>query len=381
MALALGAILLFLSVSVVSPAVSQEAAVVAPSSSGPCNPAGPYPPSALRILLPDPTTPLFSGGALSVTYEVEIANFGPSHQGTIVYFPSVFTTFPRASGGSLTLYFSPRHLAVQSGGWSSPGFASQSVAPTGGFAFSSSGHAQLSSQILAVMATASYPNLTLEVRWQWVLTQPDGSSATSGWSTPSPTATSTGGAPSVFYPAPYVSLAALPSRTRTIGSEYSATLGGMFQGRTFFLELEYPGNGSVVQSQAQTAPWGGTSFQVQILLLNYDGFLDPASYLVHIHDDCGALLYSLPVKAYFAPAATMGFVLSPASCGSLIFNGTPHASGSSWTVVPSRSAYSFSLPYCAGHSFVSWTTSGGLHIVSGSALRVSSNGTLSVRYT
>jgi hypothetical protein len=359
------------------PPIQGTSAVGAFSSSA-CNAVGTPTPSAILIPIANPNGTLANGGNLTVTYELEGANYTGS--GVTVVLPSLFATFPLSSSGSLSDYFSPRSVALSGSGWTNGSATTRTIPIPSGASFASGRSAVLSTQKLAVMATAGYGQLTLEVRWHWVV-RPTGASTTTGaWSTPTSQAHWPSSVPSIFFPAPYATDQSPYRSTDTIGSNYTVVLGQAIAARSFFLELEYARNGTVVQSVRETAPAGASTFTVGVVLLNYDSFLAPATFLVHIHDECGALLYSLAVKAVFAAHATVGFSIQPSRCGSITFGGSSYSSGSSGTFTPSTTPYSFALPACSGLSFHSWQTSGGLHITSASTMRVSSNGTFAVTY-
>ena len=333
--------------------------------------------SSLLTTLPNANGTLLSGGTISATFEVAVYSSTSGTTGGTISFPSVFVTFPLTQG-TRQIDFSPGTVPIPSSGWASSASMNRTVSTSSNLAFSAGSNASLSTQKAAVMATRNYSSLSLEFRWSWTLTQPNRSTTSSGWSVP----TSRDHAPSqlrsIFYPAPFVSFLNSSGSPDTIGANYTATIGGNVAGRYFLLEMEYPTSGKVVQAQGQTAPWNVTTFPVFIPVLGYTRALSPGNYLVHIHDACGALLYNKVIRAVFAPNVTLKFAVSPAGCA-VDFNGTNRYNGSSVTVVPSVTPYSLSVG-CIGHTFSSWSGSGGIHVQNGHSLLISAGGTFTTVY-
>jgi hypothetical protein len=229
------------------------------------------------------------------------------------------------------------------------------------------------------MAAANYSTLSLAFRWSWSYSEPSGVAGSSGWTVPSRTDSLPSQLRSLFEPAPYVAFLNSSGATATIGANYTATLSDSVTGQYFFLEMELPGSGKVVQAQGQTAPLGLTTFRVSIPVLGYAHSLSPGSYLVHIHDACGAMLYSKTIHAKFSLVSTVRFGISPAACG-VVLNGTKQFNGSIVNLTPSTVPYGMAVG-CAGHTFTSWALTGGLHVSSGKSLLISASGTFQVEYT
>jgi hypothetical protein len=370
-------------------ALAVSAGGAAPSSSGSggaqfttesaavCNSPTYTSPSSLLITLPDPVGTLGTGGSVTVDYEFAVYHSTVNTTGMIVTLPSAFASFPLTSGTE-TLDIQPTAVAIPASGWASSTSMDHTVKLTSNEAYKVGASATLSTQKLAVMAPANYTKLTLEFRWSWSYTAANGTLGQSGWSVPTSTDHTPAQLRSIFYPAPFVSFLGSGGSTVTIGTNYTATLGGAVNGDYFLLEMEFPSTGKVVQAQAQTAPVGATTFVVYIPMIDYTNSLSPGSYLVHIHDACGAMLYNKSITAVFAAHATVTIEVSPSSCTAK-FNGTSWSNGSAPVVVPSITAYKISVG-CSGHSFTSWSGSGDVHIANGSALLVSASGTWSVIY-
>jgi hypothetical protein len=346
-----------------------------------CNAAGNPSPSALYVNLYEPKENLSSGGKIVNTMEFAVVNYTAADLGISVYFPTVDFTFPLSPTGNYTLAISPQTLKIAGAGWTNGADTNRSATLSGGLHFPSGGKTRLSTQKVAIQANVPYGQLTLEFRWMWTLDQPNGTVLKSPWSVPS---SKWGGGvqlPSIFYPAQYIEFLSGPGggQSVTIGTTYSATLGGPVGGQYYFLEME-DGAGSVVRSHGTTLPANVTSGNVTIPVLNYDNYLSPGLYLVHIHDACGAILYNKLIKAVYAPSVTITFYLQPGSCGPMTFNGTSFANGTTGTFVPSPTPYLFTVPKCAGYEFGNWSDTGGLHISSSDHLVVSYDGTFTITY-
>lgn len=344
-----------------------------------CNPVHALSPSAVYITVPVPKSSLAANGTIFAQAEFQILNFTSADVGTVLYFPSLFYKFPLAAGGNLTMLLSATSVTIKKSGWSKADLLARSDVEAKGAVFKSGGEASLTSMKLAIMSSALYGNVTVEFKWRWGNTPTAGGGLVySPWSTP--TTQSAGiNLPSIFYPAQYVSFLNSTGSTATIGTAWNATLGGNVAGEYFFLEWE-GGGGKVGQAHGQTAPANATRFNVTIEMLNYVSALTPGLYLIHIHDSCGALLYNKLVKAVYAPQASVQFFTVPGNCGTINFNGTKYANGTVGNFTPSSTPYTFSLTACHGYTFSNWTTTGALHITSGSSIQISNSGTFTVRF-
>jgi hypothetical protein len=357
-------------------------APITSSAYGTCNPVSTKTPSALLQGIAVPAKNVTAGGNLSAVMEVEAENWTPADSNITVIFPSVYFDFPKATGGNEQLYISNRSIVMNFSGWSEPSFATtRNYTFPSGLEFKAKSKATIDSMKLAVQATSDYGGITIEVRWMWIYSPTLGKNIKGPWSVPTNKSDWPTAVPSIFWPAPYATFLNSSGPTATIGDNFTATLGGDVGGRTFFLEMEYP-SGSVVQDFLQTAPANATTFTVRIPMLNYDKYLTPGPFLVHIHDACGAMMFNKTVDAVFPPTATETFFLTPAACAtkSVTFDGLKFTNDTSGTFVPSTTAYHFGIPVCTGHSFHSWVTTGALHIVNGTSMLVSNNGTFTVEY-
>jgi hypothetical protein len=351
-----------------------------PLAGGLCDPVTTPTPSSLLIPIAPPGQALGAGGSLGFAYEVAIVGYTSADDGMTLYFPTVTALFPEPNGTTPGLVVPAQSLVVRAPGWSNPATTSRSLVFPAGVQFDASQPPFLTTAKLAVMATAPYGTLTLQVRWHWVLAPPGQPAQNGSWSVVTPSASWPTQLPTEFYPAPYAALLASTGSTATIGANYSAELGGLVAGRYLFLELEDPGTGKVLQSQGTTGTAHAATVNVSIPMLDYDRSLAPGTYLVHVHDSCGALLYSNSVSAHFAPSANVAFGFSPTSCGPITIDGQSYTNAGVGVLVPSTSAYPFTLAACSGHTFAGWNMTGGVQIAGANALLVSASGTFVVNY-
>ncbi len=365
--------------SIASTSASPASGTVVASHAEDCNKEHATADSALYINQAEPAQNLSANGTITGNLEFAVVNFTTNDTAIQVWFPDTYFTFPTATS-SFSMTISPQFVAITGAGWLSPSALTKTEKVTKALDFPKAGIARLSTEKVAVQTTVPYGQITIEFRWNWTIQQPGAATGVSdAFSVPDYKSGSKGNLPSIFFPAPYVSFLAGTPEDEFIGNNYTATLGGDVAGRYFFLEMENA-TGKVEQSVGETAPANVSTFNVTIVLLNYDHYLVPGPYLVHIHDVCGAILYNKVVHLSFIPLATVGFRLSPSTCGNLVFGGTSIPSGGSATFAPSITAYNFSDPVCHGYTFSNWSTTGSLHIDSAHTMLVSGNGTFEVNY-
>lgn len=345
-----------------------------------CNAISSPTPSALLIPEAAPTAPLPAGGHLTARYEFALVNLPSSLPPVTLDFPSLVASFPLAAGSTVSVYFPPANFTSSGTGWQAPAASAQTITAPSALSFAAR-DAVFSSSKIAVSASVPYGNATLEVRWQWTETPPGGSGASGPWSVPTeqvdwPTST-----PSIFFPAPFVTLAGSASQPAEIGTNYTVWLTGDVPGRYFYLEIETPSTGTLERSHGGVAPTALTgTYAADIPLLNWDDYLYPGTYLLHVHDACGALLYSFPVATVYAPSANVHLETQPSTCGPMTFDGSSYFSGSTATVKPASSPYAFTVPSCGPYSFTGWNATGGLHVASAGELLVSASGTFTLDY-
>ncbi len=315
---------------------------------------------------------------LGVAFEVRSDPFPGSVPGGVVEFPTVDFVFPTSPGGPIVVVLLSRQVNV-SPTWSDPASASTSRTLPAPVGFASGGNATLSTALLAVMASSPPGSLRIEVRWEWTLTVPGSPPQGGTWSTSSPSG------PGTLFPRPYVSLLRNSSSNATIGENYTISLSGSPPAQSFLLKLENATTGETLNLGSISPGSPANASQTgSVVLLTPSGFLVPGSYLVHIHDPCGAILYSLPISATYASRATVSVEVSPTSCGPVSFDHTPVSPGGSWSGAPGPEPRTASVPPCAAGSFLGWQRSGGVSISGGSGrtatVEVSAGGSLSAAF-
>jgi hypothetical protein len=344
--------------------------------------AGPTP-AALYIHAKNPTVNLSAGDTMTVVYEFMVSGFTSAVLGEAVHIPSVQASFPLSNGTTLPFVLPHRVIVIQNGSWTAPSLATDTKSIKAAYTFGNPAQATLSSQKIAVMASNSvYGNLTLEFRWMWSVNQTaNGHGVTVGaWTHP----TANAFPPSIFEPAPLVNLVSRNGPTVTIGTVADANLTGAISSTSFLVELEYP-SGDVFNTITETTPAGNTTpFRAHILMMSVDNNLAPTKALLHVHDHCGAIIYSLSEVAVYNASATLRINVAPSTCGPVTFNGTAYANRSSITLVPSPTSYTISVAACAGHTFSGWAGNNGVdpdpvgHL--SASVVVSADGTLTAKF-
>ncbi|MCI4337260.1 MAG: hypothetical protein L3K17_08765, partial [Thermoplasmata archaeon] len=265
------------------------------SPAGVCNPPE-ISPSALEIAVASPTTSAKSGGSLSFVDEIGVVNYSSTDLNRTVYVPSITVTFPLSPSGSFSIFAVPQTVTISGPGWPATTPSPHTKALTAALTFSTTKPSEASTQKIALMANASYGQLTLQVRWHWTEVAQSGDTAVNGsWSVPNRTAVSPN-LPSEFYPAPYVPILHASATTLAPGANYTAELGGAIDGVSFRVVVEFPNNGTEITSRWQTGPASGPTFNVTAPMSYGGGSPLPAGkYLVHIHDTCEAMIHSISV--------------------------------------------------------------------------------------
>jgi len=255
-----------------------------------CSPQVSPPPSAIRIALPNPSTPAPAGSTLGVAYALAVGVTGTAPAGSVtVDVPTLTALVPLANGSTLAVVIGPRALSAPTDTWTADGAATGAHAFGAATAFAG-GEAVLSSSLLAVSATTPYGTVTVALRWGWTLTDGGTVLAASGWSTP------TAGDGSILVPQEHLTLVDHGPANATAGSAYPVELSGGTPGGTILLKLEGATTGTTVRSAEGTIPADpSTAYVVTISLSGSAGALAPGPFLVHVHGPCGGILYSLPV--------------------------------------------------------------------------------------
>jgi hypothetical protein len=266
-----------------------SSAAIPPWNNWTCNPNN-LSPTAVAI----PTTNIGpsrpAGAVIGASYEFKVVNYTKADKGVVVYLPTAMAVFP-TSNGTLTLTIAPRNLSIANGSWLSPSTLTASKTLTFRETWSKS-NAYLSTAKYAVMAAAASGSLTLEFRWRWSVTPAGGGAVDNGrWTVPSLSST-TGFLPSIFYPAPLVTLGPVSFQ----GTTMTLPLGGWVANTSFRLVLEYPSNGTEIQSIWENTS-GAPTFNATLPITYRDGVTLPnGTYLAHVHDVCEAIVHMTAVK-------------------------------------------------------------------------------------
>ncbi|MCI4366995.1 MAG: hypothetical protein L3K08_04505 [Thermoplasmata archaeon] len=259
-----------------------------------CNPKNPSP-SALYISATNPTHAA-AGDLLNVSYEYRVVNYTKADKGVELLFPSVVVVFPYLSAGSLLIYFGPKNAVIANSLWSDAATLKVTTKLVSTAVFDPNASAHLSTSKLAVMATTPTGSMTLEVRWHWTLyhTQ-SGSKVTGPWTKPSLNASSPN-LPSTFYPAAYVGIVSTSGSSVATNTTYVVQLNGSVSSTWFRVVLEYPNNGTEIQSIYENTTANSTLFNATLPVAFRSGTGIPAgSYLIHVHDSCQAIVHLLKV--------------------------------------------------------------------------------------
>jgi hypothetical protein len=229
------------------------------------------------------------GAVLGAAYELKVLNYTKADRGLVVYLPTGEAVFP-ATGGSIVVTIPAKNVTIAAKGWTSPALLAASKTLSTHFSPASS-DAYLTTAKYAVMANATSGSVTLEFRWHWSITPKGGATSNGTWTVPSRSST---GAflPSIFYPAPAVHLAG----TSFVGTTMTLELNGTVANTSFRVVLEYPNNGTEIQSIWENSSVGSTKFNATLPVTYRDGASLPnGTYLVHIHDVCEAIVHMVSV--------------------------------------------------------------------------------------
>jgi hypothetical protein len=277
-----------------------------------------------------------------------------------VYTPTFTAIFPLANAPAHRVTFPPRSFILNNMSWTSGAAVAINRTLTSPLTFSTTARPYFYSARIAIMAAAPYGSLTLEFRWNWTTySAQNGTKVASPWSA----FTTKGGTPSVFDPSPYVTVASTDNRNVTIGQTFGIHLLGAVAHTRFFLEIENASNGHVFRSNYTYAgPSNATPLLSQIQILRANGSLSPVTILEHVRNNCMDLLYSLTLHAVYAPVVNVTFRVLPSVCGPVVFNGTAYTNDTRLGFVPSSHQFNLTVGACAGHSFLSWKTTGGFTV-------------------
>jgi hypothetical protein len=247
-----------------------------------------------------------AGQLLNISYQIGSPHLKAKQKGLPVEVPTMTAVFPNVSSGSLKEVVPPATIFLNKSGWNTAEIRTSSLRVPANSTFSTA-RAYLSSSKLAFLVNATSGTLTLQVRWHWSVYDPvNGTTRSSGWTVPSNSSTSPY-LPSTFYPADWVGVVATSNLTEPSGASFNMTVDGAVTSTVFRVVLEYPNNGTEIQSIYENTPAKGKLFNatVPLMFTNFTGVL-PGHYLVHLHDRCNAILHLFQVTVVAASSSGGG---------------------------------------------------------------------------
>lgn len=274
---------------------TQAPAAVGAAGNLTCNPVNPSP-SALAIAATNPGSAT-TGDKVSISMEYRIANYTKADKGLVLYFPTTTAVFPQVGQPDLKINLVPKDFTVTSSAWSSASSRSASTTLTANASFASGISAYLTTAKIAVLVDAAYGNVTLEIRWHWVIHHVSRGTTKSGaWTVPSYNATGIY-LPSIFYPAPWVGVVSTSGTSVPGGSTYTIVLNGSVENTWFRVVLEYPTNGTNLHSIYEYTTSAPTFNATMPMTYPNGTAVKAGAYLIHVHDRCNAIVHILSVDA------------------------------------------------------------------------------------
>ncbi len=337
--------------------VSPSGGLVAPNGNSSLVPAAkPFtPPGALHIPTVGGEMNITKGTRINVTIEYEALNYQSSWKGMVLRFPTMDGTFTQADGNLLFIPVLDRTVTLTGPNYSNGSTTKATEILTKNYTLDPKVQPFLTTLKLAVMANATYGTLRIAFRWEYTIWNPaNGTVVKSQWSTFGDHA----GQESTVTPAELATLGTTSAEYTTVGSMFWANLNGMVSGQRYWVEVEDPFTGISVEETWRDAPTNISTYKVQILLQNGHGIMAAAPWLVHIHDQYGDILYSIPVYLSDPSTAAVYFSVSPSVCSQVVFNGVTYHSGQHATVA-ANATYNLTAPACAGYTFSGWSQAGG----------------------
>jgi hypothetical protein len=286
------------------------AASIPPWNNWTCNPNNPSP-AALDIPVPAPSTSFVKGSIFLINYEYRVASYSKADAGARLSVPQLKAVIPLSPSGKLSLSIPAKTVGLNNGNWSPANASAASMALPGNVSFPTAATAYLTSSKAAVMVNRTSGSLTIEFRWKWTFVAPHHGAVTLGnWSSPRMRATSPF-LPSEFYPAPYVGIVS-NSGTRTQGgSTFNVSLNGSSTWTSFRMVLEYPNNGTEIQSIWENTTGTPSNQNVSVPLTYRNGNpVANGSYLVHVHDVCEAIVHMISLKVGLGAVPSLAAVVA-----------------------------------------------------------------------
>lgn len=290
---ALGLLTLPALIGAAPPAVSNTSSSILANYST-CNPKS-VAPSAIHISTPGPSKAR-AGDQLNISIEFQVVNYSRADKGLLLYFPSLAAVFPQVNGSAIQLFLAPHTLSINGAGWSNASRMAASMSLKFTPTFSPTKLPYLSSSRIAVMANTPTGSLTLEMRWHWTLFHAHkGTTKSSPWTIPA-SAPNSPDLSSIFFPAAWVGVVYSTGKTAPSGTNYTVGLNGSILSTWFRMVLEYPTNGTEIQSIYENTTATQTVFNATLPLSFRSGTGVPAgNYLIHVHDSCQAIVHILSV--------------------------------------------------------------------------------------
>ncbi|MCI4327259.1 MAG: hypothetical protein L3K16_06470 [Thermoplasmata archaeon] len=224
------------------------------------------------------------GTVVHVTYRVTVVSASSGGSAVTVYFPQMLATFA-ATPAPVNLFLPPRNLTAGVGATAtgSPGTFTIRNATS----FNGTRTAALNSQLVSLMGSEPFGDLTVSVQWNWTLTTANGATSSSGWG-PSPSP--------AIEPAEIATLASLTPRALAPPAPVTACLTGPLQGRTFSLHAETPKPFDDFVGNSTRDPVGGPSTWCLTVVIPVN--ITPQTILMHVWDyeAVTLLLYIVKVK-------------------------------------------------------------------------------------
>jgi hypothetical protein len=322
------------------------------------------PSSVYDFPLANPSS-IAKGERIDVTYAFRDLNYTAGRGvGSDVFLPTIIAVFPLASGAKSTVGFQPWNTTISSRGEVYRTHAGTAFAADA--TFNTAVSAYISSQLIAIQATkmSNFTDWELAFQWRWNITDSLGQVvASSGtWSALGPPVKNCS---PIFYPAPRVVLVgtnpplvkcgSITCAYSTIGTLFSMNITGFTWTQEFWIEFET--TGGVVQRGTYTPNFTYVPdkvYSAQLLMNSKDNDLSPGTYLVHLHNFVGALLYSRTVKLNYSTTAQPVGLYNNERC-SVTFDAKSYAAGTTIYVFPGSTLHSLSTAStCVGHAFESW---------------------------
>lgn len=211
----------------------------APATSGPA--LTPVSHAALRFVLPDPASTTQVGERVAAAIQLSVPNFTARAGPSLIVVPPT-GLYVQTVNSTLQVLMAGANVSINGTGVID--FAlGPSARETQSVSYPSNGTAILSSQGVALMAEGPFGQSEVQMRAHWVLMDPDGATQNGPWT-----------AWSTIWPAEFVALQPIATRTWVPGGSYPICLSGSLSQRTFSFHLGLAAPGSQVDEGSVTVP-------------------------------------------------------------------------------------------------------------------------------